>query len=63
MNTAGRMESYSLPGPIQVSEATQRLLEKSHRLDYRGEIDIEEKGKFALGFSRVASHPQSPWER
>jgi adenylate cyclase len=45
VNTAERMESYSLPGRIQVSEATQRLLEKSHRLDYRGEIDIEEKGK------------------
>ena len=45
VNTAGRMESYGLPGCVQVSEATQHLLEKSHRLDYRGEIDIKGKGK------------------
>ena len=50
VNTAGRMESYSLPGRIQVSEATQRLLEKSHRLDYRGEIDIKGKGKARTWF-------------
>ena len=50
VNTAGRMESYSLPGRIQVSEATQRLLEKSHRLDYRGEILIKVKGKVHTWF-------------
>jgi class 3 adenylate cyclase len=50
VNTAGRMESYSLPGCIQVSETTQRLLEKSHRLDYRGEIDIKGKGKARTWF-------------
>ena len=37
VNTAGRMESYGLPGRIQVSEATKHLLEKSHRLDSREE--------------------------
>jgi adenylate cyclase len=45
VNTAGRMESYSLPGRIQVSEATQQLLKKSHRLESRGEIDVKGKGK------------------
>jgi adenylate cyclase len=50
VNTAGRMESYSLPGRIQVSEATKRLLEKSHRLEYRGEIDIKGKGKAPTWF-------------
>ena len=50
VNTAGRMESYGLPGRIQVSEATKNLLEKSHRLDYRGEIDIKGKGKARTWF-------------
>lgn len=50
VNTAGRMESYGLPGRIQVSEATKHLLEKSHRLDYRGEIDIKGKGKVHTWF-------------
>ena len=50
MNTAGRMESYSLPGRIQVSEATQHLLEKSHCFDYCGEIDIKGKGKARTWF-------------
>ena len=50
VNTAGRMESYGLPGRIQVSEATKHLLDKSHRLDYRGEIDIKGKGKVHTWF-------------
>ena len=63
VNTAGRMESYGLPGRIQVSEATQHLLEKSHRLDYRGEIDIKGKGKVHTWFLSGRLVPQSRWER
>ena len=68
VNTAGRMESYSLPGRIQVSEAAKHLLEKSHRLDYRGEIDIKGKGKVHTWFlsgrlvARAAENASAgPW--
>ena len=63
VNTAGRMESYGLPGRIQVSEATKQLLEKSHRLDYRGEIDIKGKGKVHTWFLSGRLAAQSPRER
>ncbi len=50
VNTAGRMESHSLPGRIQVSEATYRLLQASHRFEYRGTIDLKGKGKTEAWF-------------
>jgi hypothetical protein len=43
-----------------VSEATQRLLEKSHRLDYRGEIDIKGKGKAHTWFLSGRLVPPKP---
>ena len=45
VNIASRMESNSLPGRIQVSEATAQLLKGHFELELRGEIDLKGKGK------------------
>ena len=39
------MESSSLPGTIQVSEETHRLLADTYDFEPRGEIEIKGKGK------------------
>jgi class 3 adenylate cyclase len=44
VNTASRMESHGLPGAIQVSEATYRLLCDRFEFEDRGEIDVKGKG-------------------
>jgi adenylate cyclase len=44
VNTASRMESYSIPGQIQISEATFRLLGDSFVCEARGAIEIKGKG-------------------
>jgi hypothetical protein len=38
------MESYGLPGRIQVTEATCRLLKGHCRFESRGEVEIKGKG-------------------
>ena len=57
VNTASRMESTSLPGRMQVSEATHGVLESgggeggtgtvvvSHQWEARGEVDVKGKGR------------------
>jgi len=44
VNTASRMESSSLPGQIQVTEATYTCLKSSFHLEERGAMDIKGKG-------------------
>ena len=44
VNTAARMESQGLPGRIQVTEATARLLRRTHELEERGTIEVKGKG-------------------
>jgi class 3 adenylate cyclase len=44
VNTAARMESHGLPGEIQVTESTWRLLQDGHRLVERGVIEVKGKG-------------------
>src|SRR5438132_1282757 len=43
VNIASRMESHSLPGKIQVSEATYGLLASKYHFEDRGMIEV--KGK------------------
>ena len=50
VNTASRMESHSLPGHIQVTEATQRCLAARYRLTPRGEIEVKGKGRVPTWF-------------
>jgi adenylate cyclase len=45
VNIASRMESHGLPGTIQLSGASRRLLEGKYRLALRGTIDIKGKGE------------------
>ena len=45
MNTASRMESHGIPGQIQLSPATQRILAgNGFILEPRGLIDVKGKG-------------------
>ena len=56
MNLASRMESTSLPGCIQCSEAFAELLDPQVSLQLRGEITIKGKGRmrtFWIGCYRV----------
>jgi adenylate cyclase len=45
VNTAARMEQYSFPHCIQVTEDTYKLLSKKHLFAERGVIDVKGKGK------------------
>jgi adenylate cyclase len=44
VNTASRMESHSLPGRIQVSAASHRLLADKFKMTARGTIEVKGKG-------------------
>jgi PAS domain S-box-containing protein len=45
VNTASRMESHGVPGEIQVSEDTYRLLGDRYRFEERGLIEVKGKGE------------------
>lgn len=45
VNTASRMESHGVPGTIQLTSATQRLLSKHYRTKQRGTIAVKGKGE------------------
>jgi class 3 adenylate cyclase len=44
VNIAARMESNSAPGRINVSENTYTLISESYECQYRGKIDVKNKG-------------------
>ena len=45
VNTASRMESHGVPGAVHCSAATAALLGSEFRLDARGAVQVEGKGK------------------
>lgn len=45
VNVASRMESHGLPGAIQLSEASRRLLDGKYQLRSRGRIEVKGKGE------------------
>lgn len=47
VNTASRMESHGIPGAIQVTAETYRILQDKYILEERGLIEIKGKGKMA----------------
>ncbi|WP_088894283.1 adenylate/guanylate cyclase domain-containing protein [Leptolyngbya ohadii] len=50
VNTASRMESQGLPGKIQVTEVTYRLLKDKYCFEERGIVDIKGKGEMRTYF-------------
>ena len=50
VNTASRMESHSLPGRIQVSDATRAALGNGFNLERRGVIEVKGKGMMETYF-------------
>jgi len=50
VNTASRMESYSLPGRIQISAATRRALGDSFTFEARGPMQFKGKGMMETYF-------------
>jgi adenylate cyclase len=44
VNTASRMESHGLPGEVQITDATRKLLEGKFSLEERGSIEVKGKG-------------------
>jgi class 3 adenylate cyclase len=59
VNTASRMESTGLPGRIQVTESTFKLLENQFEFEPRGPIEIKGKGAmntFLLGNQKIDPH-------
>mgnify|MGYP001285270792 CR=1 FL=1 len=45
VNVASRMESHGLPGEIQVSESTHKLLQEVYEFEDRGLIEVKGKGQ------------------
>jgi class 3 adenylate cyclase len=50
VNIAYRMESQGLPGRIQVTENTQKLLQETYLLEERGTISVKGKGEMLTFF-------------
>ena len=50
VNTASRMETYSLANHIQVSRTTYELLQNKFLFEPRGEIDVKGKGQMSAFF-------------
>ena len=44
-NTAARIRAYGLPGEVQVTETTFRLLHEKYRFEFFGTPDVEGRGK------------------
>ncbi len=48
VNVASRMESNCPAGEINVSEATYKLVNKVFNCEYRGEVEVKNKGKMGM---------------
>jgi class 3 adenylate cyclase len=50
VNIASRMESNSVPGRINLSESTYKLIQGKFDCEYRGSIDIKNRGTWQMYF-------------
>jgi class 3 adenylate cyclase len=50
VNVASRMETLSKPGRINISEYTYELIKDEFECEYRGEIDVKNKGMMKMYF-------------
>ena len=57
VNVASRMESTSEAGKINVSESTYDLIKDVYHCEYRGEINVKNKGMMKMYFvNRIKDH-------
>ncbi|MCY2687628.1 adenylate/guanylate cyclase domain-containing protein [Salinimicrobium sp. TH3] len=50
VNIASRMEACSETGKINISENTYKLIKDKYKCEYRGEIEVKNKGKMKMYF-------------
>ena len=50
VNIASRMESASIPGKINISETTYDLIKNDFSCEFRGKIDVKNRGSFKMYF-------------
>jgi adenylate cyclase len=50
VNVASRLEAYSVPGRIHISEQTRRVLEHRYVFEPRGDITLRGKGQMKTAF-------------
>ena len=50
VNIASRMESNSIPGRINISENTYQCIKDSFDCEYRGEVDVKNRGMMKMYF-------------
>ena len=50
VNVASRLESNSEPGKINLSETTYRIIQDEFDCEYRGEIEVKNRGKLKMYF-------------
>lgn len=50
VNIASRMESHSLPGRTNISETTYQRIKEEFRCEYRGEMDVKNRGALKMYF-------------
>lgn len=58
VNVASRMESKSKPGKINISESTYELIKKQYDCEFRGEIDVKNKGMMKMFFVNAKKKDQ-----
>ncbi|QRM89043.1 adenylate/guanylate cyclase domain-containing protein [Lacinutrix sp. WUR7] len=52
VNVASRMESNSIAGKINIAENTYQLIKDAFACEYRGEIDVKNKGALKMYFAK-----------
>lgn len=57
VNIASRMETNSEPGKINISETTYALVKDRFSCEYRGELDVKNKGKMRMYFVQGLPEP------
>ncbi len=60
VNIAARMESASEPGKINVSESTYQLIKDHFECEFRGMIDVKNKGVMKMYFVKDGEASQEP---
>jgi adenylate cyclase len=50
VNIASRMETNSIPGKINISENTYKFIKDSFECEYRGEVDVKNRGMMKMYF-------------